>query len=46
MVKSQKCNLHGANPEQLIAQGEELEEFGGYFVVNGNEKVRYTFAYV
>ncbi|XP_003739764.1 DNA-directed RNA polymerase I subunit RPA2 [Galendromus occidentalis] len=39
MVKSRKCNLHGMSPDQLIERGEELEEFGGYFVVNGNEKV-------
>ncbi|XP_022662995.1 DNA-directed RNA polymerase I subunit RPA2-like isoform X2 [Varroa destructor] len=39
MVKSLKCNLYGLDPEQLVERGEEMEEFGGYFVVNGNEKV-------
>lgn len=41
MVKSLKCNLYGLDPEQLVERGEEMEEFGGYFVVNGNEKVRH-----
>ncbi|OQR72842.1 DNA-directed RNA polymerase I subunit RPA2-like [Tropilaelaps mercedesae] len=39
MVKSRKCNLAGLNPQQTVGHGEEMEEFGGYFVVNGNEKV-------
>ncbi len=39
MVGSSKCNLNGMTPEQLIRQGEEEYEFGGYFVVNGAEKV-------
>lgn len=39
MVKSMKCNLNGLSPTQIVERGEELEEFGGYFLVNGNEKV-------
>ena len=33
------CNLDGMSPQQLVQHGEEAEEFGGYFIVNGNEKL-------
>lgn len=39
MVGSKFCNLHGMNEKQLVHAGEDLTEFGGYFIVNGNEKV-------
>ncbi|XP_067931459.1 DNA-directed RNA polymerase I subunit RPA2-like [Watersipora subatra] len=39
MVKSIACNLYNLSPSQLVARGEEAEEMGGYFIVNGNEKV-------
>ncbi|KFM66880.1 DNA-directed RNA polymerase I subunit RPA2, partial [Stegodyphus mimosarum] len=39
MVKSEACNLHGMKPQELIAVGEEENEFGGYFIINGLEKV-------
>ncbi|XP_039252285.2 DNA-directed RNA polymerase I subunit RPA2-like [Styela clava] len=39
MVKSNSCNLSGLTPKQLVAKQEEAEEMGGYFIVNGNEKV-------
>ncbi|XP_033762318.1 DNA-directed RNA polymerase I subunit RPA2-like [Pecten maximus] len=39
MVKSDGCNLSKLNPAELIKRGEEAEEMGGYFVVNGLEKV-------
>ena len=39
MLKSKTCNLHGLNPEKLIEKGEEAHEMGGYFVINGIEKV-------
>ncbi|XP_074659731.1 DNA-directed RNA polymerase I subunit RPA2-like [Tubulanus polymorphus] len=39
MVKSDVCNLNGLNPTQLIRHGEEAEEMGGYFIVNGLEKI-------
>ncbi|XP_055337156.1 DNA-directed RNA polymerase I subunit RPA2-like [Paramacrobiotus metropolitanus] len=39
MVKSSKCHLHGLTPKQLIKCGEEENEFGGYFIINGNEKL-------
>ncbi|XP_067241642.1 DNA-directed RNA polymerase I subunit RPA2 [Chanodichthys erythropterus] len=39
MVKSKLCNLHGLSPKELIQHHEEAEEMGGYFLVNGIEKV-------
>lgn len=39
MVKSKLCNLHGMSPKELVEHHEEAEEMGGYFVVNGIEKV-------
>jgi DNA-directed RNA polymerase I subunit RPA2 len=39
MVRSRRCNLHDMGPKALVAHGEESEELGGYFVVNGNEKI-------
>eukprot|EP00124_Ichthyophonus_hoferi_P001936 Ihof_evm9s116 gene=Ihof_evmTU9s116 len=39
MVKSNVCSLDGMSPQQLMDAHEEPEELGGYFIVNGNEKV-------
>ncbi|XP_056327098.1 DNA-directed RNA polymerase I subunit RPA2 [Danio aesculapii] len=39
MVKSKLCNLHGLSPKELLEHHEEAEEMGGYFIVNGIEKV-------
>ncbi|CAN9500061.1 unnamed protein product [Ophioblennius macclurei] len=39
MVKSKLCNLHGMSPKELVEHHEESEEMGGYFIVNGIEKV-------
>nr|AOE43177.1 RNA polymerase I second largest subunit [Coremiostelium polycephalum] len=39
MVRSNYCRLNGMNPEQLVKHHEEELEQGGYFIVNGNEKV-------
>ncbi|CAK6962407.1 DNA-directed RNA polymerase I subunit RPA2 [Scomber scombrus] len=39
MVKTKLCNLHGMSPKELVEHHEEAEEMGGYFVVNGIEKV-------
>ncbi|KAI4522742.1 beta and beta-prime subunits of DNA dependent RNA-polymerase [Schizophyllum commune Loenen D] len=42
MVRSVRCNLRGMSSAQLVAHREEAEEFGGYFVINGNERlIRY-----
>mmetsp|Transcript_137202 Transcript_137202/g.237569 ORF Transcript_137202/g.237569 Transcript_137202/m.237569 type:complete len:1210 (-) Transcript_137202:129-3758(-) len=39
MVKSEYCWLNGANDDQLVEFGECPLDQGGYFVVNGSEKV-------
>ena len=39
MLKSKYCHLHGLNRDQLIEKGEDPEDPGGYFIVNGTEKV-------
>ena len=39
MVKSKFCLLNNLNREQLIDRGEDPEDPGGYFIVNGTEKV-------
>ncbi|GAB1603047.1 DNA-directed RNA polymerase I subunit RPA2 isoform X1 [Argonauta hians] len=39
MVKSNICNLKNLTPTELVEKGEEAEEAGGYFIVNGIEKV-------
>lgn len=40
MVSSVKCNLHKLSPKELVKRNEEEYELGGYFIVNGNEKVK------
>jgi DNA-directed RNA polymerase subunit B len=39
MVKSKKCNLNGLNEDELIQLGEDPKDLGGYFVINGVEKI-------
>lgn len=39
MVMSDRCRLAGLTPKELVARGEEANEMGGYFIVNGLEKV-------
>ncbi|CAP60512.1 uncharacterized protein PODANS_1_8070 [Podospora anserina S mat+] len=39
MVKSNKCHLENNSPAQLVERKEESEELGGYFVINGIEKI-------
>ena len=39
MVRSLRCNLRGLPSSELVRRGEESEELGGYFIVNGNEKI-------
>ncbi|KAJ1308566.1 hypothetical protein OPQ81_004265 [Rhizoctonia solani] len=42
MVRSNRCNLRGLSSAQLVRKHEEPEEFGGYFIINGNERlIRY-----
>lgn len=40
--KSVRCNLRGMSSAELVRKHEEPEEFGGYFIINGNERlIRY-----
>lgn len=39
MLKSKFCHLHGLNREELIKHGEDPDDPGGYFIINGTEKV-------
>ena len=42
MRQSTRCNLRGLSSALLVAKHEESAEFGGYFIVNGNERlIRY-----
>ncbi|EJT46891.1 DNA-directed RNA polymerase i polypeptide 2 [Trichosporon asahii var. asahii CBS 2479] len=42
MVKSARCNIRGMPAAELVKHGEESSSWGGYFIINGNEKlVRY-----
>ena len=42
MVGSQKCNIHGFTDEELIEIGEDPADPGGYFIINGSERVLMT----
>jgi DNA-directed RNA polymerase subunit B len=42
MVRSKYCHLHGLKKEELIKNGEAAEDTGGYFILNGNERVLIT----
>ncbi|KAL1406093.1 hypothetical protein Q8F55_007776 [Vanrija albida] len=39
MVKSARCNIRGMSAAELVRHGEESSSWGGYFIVNGNEKI-------
>lgn len=39
MVKSNLCRLNGLNKNQLLELGEDPNDPGGYFIINGTEKV-------
>ncbi|KAK8183576.1 hypothetical protein HDK77DRAFT_468343 [Phyllosticta capitalensis] len=39
MLRSNRCHLQNMTPAQLVDAKEETEELGGYFIVNGNEKL-------
>ena len=42
MLKSKMCHLSGMNKQELIEKGEDPNEPGGYFIINGTEKVLIT----
>jgi DNA-directed RNA polymerase subunit B len=39
IVKSHACNIHGLTEEQLIEKFVDPNDPGGYFIINGNERV-------
>ncbi len=39
MLKSKHCHLHGLGREDLIKRGEDPTDPGGYFIINGTERV-------
>lgn len=39
MLKSKFCNIHGFSREELLKKGEDATDPGGYFIINGIEKV-------
>jgi DNA-directed RNA polymerase subunit B len=39
MLKSKYCHLHGLSRDDLVAHGEDPDDLGGYFIINGTEKV-------
>ncbi|HLG23726.1 MAG TPA: DNA-directed RNA polymerase subunit B'' [Candidatus Nanoarchaeia archaeon] len=42
MLKSRWCHLNKLNRDELISKGEDPDEPGGYFIINGTEKVLIT----
>ncbi|MAF51364.1 MAG: hypothetical protein CMH64_04715 [Nanoarchaeota archaeon] len=39
MIKSKFCHLNKLNREELIEKGEDPDDPGGYFILNGNERL-------
>lgn len=39
MLKTNRCHLEKLSPSELVDQKEESDEMGGYFIVNGIEKL-------
>ncbi|CUM64158.1 uncharacterized protein PRCAT00001750001 [Priceomyces carsonii] len=39
MLKSNRCHLEKLSPNELVEKKEESDELGGYFIVNGIEKL-------
>lgn len=39
MLRTKFCHLSALNPEELFAQGEDYHEMGGYFIIDGSERV-------
>lgn len=39
IVRSDHCHLSKMTPKELVKAHEDCNEFGGYFIVNGNEKI-------
>lgn len=39
MLQSNRCHLNKLSPYELVQQREESDELGGYFIINGIEKL-------
>ncbi len=39
MIKSKLCHLNNLNRDELIEKGEDPDDPGGYFIINGTERV-------
>ena len=39
MVKSKYCHLYNLKEEELLEHNEDPNDFGGYFILNGNERI-------
>ncbi|KFB39803.1 AGAP009539-PA-like protein [Anopheles sinensis] len=39
MLRSDACNLSGLSPAELVERGEHADEWGGHFLIGGNEKL-------
>ena len=39
MLRSKYCHLNGLSTEELIQKGEDPHDLGGYFIMNGTERV-------
>lgn len=39
MIRSVNCHLNGLSEEDLVKKHEDMAEFGGYFIINGNERI-------
>jgi DNA-directed RNA polymerase I subunit RPA2 len=39
MVRSDHCHLANLPPDEMVNQCEDPYEYGGYFIINGNEKI-------
>ncbi|MHA1973372.1 MAG: DNA-directed RNA polymerase subunit B [Candidatus Hodarchaeales archaeon] len=46
MLKSRSCLLHNLGEDDLIRLGEDPEDPGGYFIINGSERVIVTQEYL
>ncbi|MHA1882142.1 MAG: DNA-directed RNA polymerase subunit B [Candidatus Thorarchaeota archaeon] len=42
MLRSETCLLHNLSDEELITRGEDPKDPGGYFIINGSERVLVT----
>ncbi|MBT4670236.1 DNA-directed RNA polymerase subunit B'' [archaeon] len=42
MLKSKNCHLYKLTEDELIDRGEDPNNLGGYFIINGNERVIIT----